>query len=238
MMRTTEKIGILCAFLLLLLMPATASVQKSVDDPQGDVKGMSGTVDMPDVDIKKVTYAQTDDGSVTITLQVYGSIDPDNSIYMVAFNTTNNGEETLYQVLYTKNEDLASSMSGGENGSTILATTEHASTIINGTFEILQGNILRIQFKLLNSSELPVNLTAIAAFMEISSQTSLKNFGMDYATMKFELPVAEENNNQQNNNQQNHENKDKKGGIPGFEAAFLIAAISIAILLRRKYYKH
>jgi len=53
---------------------------------------------------------------------------------------------------------------------------------------------------------------------------------MDNATMEFELPS--QNNNQQNN-QQNQGNNNKNG-FPGFETAFLIAAISIAVLLRRK----
>ena len=227
MMRVAEKMAILCAF-LLFLMPAIASVQKSVDDPQGDVQGISGTVNMPNIDIKKITYSQTDDGSVTVTLQVYGSIDP-NSIYMIIFNTTNNGKETMYNAYYTKNKDLAET-SGFANESGIEAMTgEYTWVAVNGSFDILQGKVLRLQFNLLNSSEFPVNITAMTFFMDTSSQTP-STVGIDYATMEFELPS--QNNNQQNN-QQNQGNNNKNG-FPGFETAFLIAAISIAVLLRRK----
>jgi len=226
MMRAAEKMAILCAF-LLFLMPAIASVQKSVDDPQGDVQGISGTVNMPNIDIKKITYSQMDDGSVTITLQVYGSIDP-NSIYMIIFNTTNNGKETMYNAYFTKNKDLAE-MSGFANESGIEAMTgEYTWVAVNGSFDILQGKVLRLQFNLLNSSELPVNLMGLTMFMEYSSE--VPTIGMDNATMEFELPS--QNNNQQNN-QQNQGNNNKNG-FPGFETAFLIAAISIAVLLRRK----
>ena len=226
MMRAAEKMAILCAF-LLFLMPAIASVQKSVDDPQGDVQGISGTVNMPNIDIKKITYSQMDDGSVTITLQVYGSIDP-NSIYMIIFNTTNNGKETMYNAYYTKNKDLAET-SGFANESGIEAMTgEYTWVAVNGSFDILQGKVLRLQFNLLNSSELPVNLMGLTMFMEYSSE--VPTIGMDNATMEFELPS--QNNNQQNN-QQNQGNNNKNG-FPGFETAFLIAAISIAVLLRRK----
>ena len=226
MMRVAEKMAILCAF-LLFLMPAIASVQKSVDDPQGDVQGISGTVNMPNIDIKKITYSQMDDGSVTITLQVYGSIDP-NSIYMIIFNTTNNGKETMYNAYFTKNKDLAE-MSGFANESGIEAMTgEYTWVAVNGSFDILQGKVLRLQFNLLNSSELPVNLMGLTMFMEYSSE--VPTIGMDNATMEFELPS--QNNNQQNN-QQNQGNNNKNG-FPGFETAFLIAAISIAVLLRRK----
>lgn len=229
MMRVAEKMAILCAF-LLFLMPATASVQKSVDDPQGDVQGISGTVNMPNIDIKKITYSQMDDGSVTVTLQVYGSIDS-NSVYMLTLNTTKNGEETIYNIYYTKNKDFVYEWYGSENETELKAVeviSKNIQDIINSTFDILQGNILRIQFKLLNSSELPVNLMGLTMFMEYSSE--VPTIGMDNATMEFELPS--QNNNQQNN-QQNQGNNNKNG-FPGFETAFLIAAISIAVLLRRK----
>jgi len=229
MMRVAEKMAILCAF-LLFLMPAIASVQKSVDDPQGDVQGISGTVNMPNIDIKKITYSQTDDGSVTVTLQVYGSIDS-NSVYMLTLNTTKNGEETIYNIYYTKNKDFVYEWYGSENETELKAVeviSKNIQDIINSTFDILQGNILRIQFKLLNSSELPVNLMGLTMFMEYSSE--VPTIGMDNATMEFELPS--QNNNQQNN-QQNQGNNNKNG-FPGFETAFLIAAISIAVLLRRK----
>ncbi|KAA0009537.1 MAG: hypothetical protein FE037_05570 [Thermoplasmata archaeon] len=229
-MKFTGKLAILCAF-LLFLMPATASVQKSVDDPQGDVQDMmSGTVNMPDIDIKKITYWQTDDGSVTITLQVYGSIDS-NSIYMIVFNTTDNGKETMYNAYYTKNKDLAE-MSGFANESGIEAlTSEYTWVTVNGSFDIPESKVLRLRFNLLNPGESPVNITAMTLFMDISSEIP-STVGMDYATMEFELPS--QNNNQQNNNQQNQGNNNNKNGFPGFEAAFLIAAISIAALLRRK----
>ena len=231
MMKFTEKIVVLCAF-LLFMTAATASVQKSADDPQGDVQGISGTVNMPDIDIKKITYSQADDGSVTITVQVYGSIDP-NSVYMFTLNTTKNGEESIYEVYYTKNKDFVYEWYGSENETELKAIeviSKNIQDIINGTFDILQGNILRVQFKLLNSSELPVNLMGLTMFMEYSSE--VPSIGMDNATIKFELPS--QNNNQQNNNQQNQGNNNNKNGFPGFEAAFLIAAISIAALLRRK----
>ena len=227
MMRVTEKMVILCAF-LLFLMPAIASVQKSVDDSQGDVQGISGTVNMPNIDIKKITYSQMDDGSVTVTLQVYGSIDS-NSIYMLILNTTKNGEETIYNIYYTKNKDFVYEWYGSENETELKAVEvigKSVQDIINGTFDVLQGKILRVQFKLLNSSELPANLMGLTMFIDYEKPS----MGTDNATIKFELPS--QNNNQQNN-QQNQDNNNKNG-FPGFEMAFLIAAISIAVLLRRK----
>ena len=228
MMRVAEKMAILCAF-LLFLMPAIASVQKSVDDPQGDVQGISGTVNMPNIDIKKITYSQTDDGSVIITLQVYGSIDP-NSIYMIIFNTTNNGKETMYNAYFTKNKDLAETWGFANESGIEAITSEYIQVTVDGSFDIPESKALRLRLKLLNLNELPVNITAMTFFMDISSEIP-STMGMDYATMEFELPSQD--NNQQNNNQQNQGNNNKNG-FPGFETAFLIAAISIAVLLRRK----
>lgn len=232
MMKLARVILVSC-LLMLVLLPASASVQKDTNDPQGDVQGISGTVDMPNIDIKKVTYAQSDDGTVTVTIQVYGSIDP-NSVYMATINTTRNGEETIYNIYYTKNKDFVYEWYGSENATElkaieVISEDINAPSMINGTFDVLQGNILRIQYNLVNSSEFPITMIAITMFMEYSSE--VPSIGMDNVTLKFELPS--QNNDQQNNAQQN-QNKNNKKGFPGFEVVLSIAAVSVAILLKKK----
>jgi len=219
------------------MSPATASVQKSQDDPQGDVQGLTGTVDIPNIDIKKITYAQSDDGSVTITVQVYGNIDQ-NSIYMVTINTTVNGEENIYNAYYTKNAELAKEFYGSENATAlesieVISSDSSKNGEIEGTFDVIQSNTLRIQYHLLDPDEYPVTVVAVTMFMDTSSE--IPTLGLDNATLKFSVPDHSHDNQQNNqNNQNNQDNGEKKHGIPGFETVALIAAVSMATILRKK----
>jgi len=218
--------------ILVILSPAMASFSKTITDEKGDVEGLTGKVNMPNIDIEKVTYYQYSNGRVVISLKVYGEIDP-NSVYSLYMNTTDGNIRVMYDIVYTQNPYVLENQS---EVSIIEMTKGDEYKEIDGDFDIINDDTLRITFDLDNKNEQLIDLEVLTMFMDYSGN-DITSFGTDYASLHIELNQTQQDQNQSGENQQSQQNdQGEKEKSPGFEVFLLLSAliISISILIRKK----
>ena len=233
-MRKTVAIAISFILIMLIVTPTKASFSKVIEDDKGDVISVltNGTTSKPDVDIKKLTYYQYDNGRVVLSLQVYGEIDP-NSEYWILLSTSDGKENATYLITYTQNPVLLEN----ESSESVLVMKGDIDKVLdNSTFEEINKDTLRVTFYLLSPKE---SLTGIEAITFCGEQMSGEwiPLYMDELNYTTEQSQSQQNQNQNGGDQgggQNNEGGEKKS--PGFEIIILLAAVFISalILIRKK----
>ncbi|HEC95072.1 MAG TPA: hypothetical protein ENI45_03805 [Thermoplasmatales archaeon] len=215
---------------ILLLTPvASAAVSQIVIDETNDVKDINNeTINAPNIDIKKITYYQSE-GSVTITLQVSGKID-DESIYIIVLDT-DAGE---YGIEYTKNPLYADYLSGG--------MVTFGDEEITSEFSIPSSDTLRVAFDLKNVDEEYQGLAANTMMIDITEETmGYDEVYSETSTDTNQTDTSDTNttdttNGDETNGEDTTQTDEGNGflGLPGFELLlFLIAAAAVMLLFRR-----
>ena len=228
-MRKSVAIAISFILIMLIVTPTKASFSKVIEDEKGDVISFltNGTTSKPDVDIKKLTYYQYDDGRVILSLQVYGKIDQ-TCMYEIDFNTTDGENTAYYSIFYTKNPLL---MMEGMKPCVVRSKGEKEDILTDeNLFTIIDEDTLRISFSLFDSNEKVVDIVGTSANIPTSENDI--DIGMDNITFHNEEWQTQQQDGQQNEeNQQNQQNQDEEKESPGFEIILLLTAVFISILI-------
>lgn len=220
---------------LMLLGNSAAVVEEVIKDPIGDVKNLetNETVDIPCIDIKKVTFYQ-DGKDVTLTLQVAGKIGREGiqeKYYMysilIVIETKVGDERKEYDVSYL---DMDMGEFAGQKMKYKEGAVLYKGKNISQDVGVYTADTLRASFQLRDGKEkcLSINATTVLMAMNSPLTENISKAGTD--RLFYQFPKGTNTNVSANNTQQNNKEKKSKSKTPDVGTAGLLAAIAAAIV--------
>ena len=230
---------------LLLLNPTVAFFSKTISDEEGDIDGDQSN---KDVDIKKATYIQNDDGGVSLTLQVYGKINADCMYTIVLMTNTSNKNATVYMIGYSENAFVKELFNTTKDQFVIVSREDGTEDYVDADFYI-SDDTLRASFNLESPDEEFYGIYVTTLYMEFWGDITGDVNETTYAADELMFLVEEESNNTSggtgngdttpsDGQSDQQQSGGEKSESPGFEIVVMIAALLTILVISRKRRDH